>query len=343
MNRRAPRSPCAPALARACGAALRAGRAIHGARGRRALARWRTRSPRTGCSGGVPGSASSPRSASSSGSSSPASTNSRPGTSGARHPARHPRRPVPPHQVHRARGLHLDRYRGTCWPRASRPRATRCWPRSGTRPCSGEYDIAAPSAEGYLAPDTYTVAAHSSGREVVTVLLDQFHARLGSGVGPQSSASRRLTRHQALTLASIVEGEARVDEERPVIAAVYLNRMRIGMPLQADPTVQYAIQTADRRAETPAHLRRLSHPVALQHLPHRGPSPRTGRAAPADRSIEAVMAPAVGPVPVLRRQRRRTAHVFANLRGASAGRRSQPPGGAVRQQQGQIAHCPFQR
>jgi len=104
-----------------------------------------------------------------------------------------------------------------------------------------EHGISAPSAEGYLAPDTYLVPAHSTARELVLLMLDQFRA----GWDPAWDgrlAERRMSRHEAITLASIVEGEARVDGERPIIAGVYLNRLRIGMALQADPTVQYAIQ-----------------------------------------------------------------------------------------------------
>jgi len=50
-----------------------------------------------------------------------------------------------------------------------------------------------------------------------------------------------MTRHQAITLASIIEKEARVDSERPIISAVYHNRLKRGMPLQADPTILYAL------------------------------------------------------------------------------------------------------
>ena len=53
--------------------------------------------------------------------------------------------------------------------------------------------------------------------------------------------------HEVVTLASIIEGEARIDEERPVISAVYHNRLRQKMRLQADPTVQYALEDGPRR------------------------------------------------------------------------------------------------
>jgi UPF0755 protein len=156
-----------------------------------------------------------------------------------------------------------------------------------------EYDITAPSAEGYLAPDTYSIAAHSSGRDVVKALLEQFRA----GWNPewdQALEARHLTRLQALTLASIVEGEARVDEERPVIAAVYLNRMRIGMPLQADPTVQYAIQlqTGARKPRLVFADYRTKSPYNTYLLPGLPPGP-VGN--PGRKSIEAVITPASVP------------------------------------------------
>lgn len=153
-----------------------------------------------------------------------------------------------------------------------------------------EHGIAAPSAEGYLAPDTYTVPAHLTARETVTVLIERQQA-LWDPSWDSVLPARRLTRHEVLTLASIVEGEARVDEERPVIAAVYLNRLRIGMPLQADPTVQYAIQleTGERKSRLLyADYRRLSpyNTYLRRGLP---PGPV---GAPSRASIEAVLNPA---------------------------------------------------
>jgi UPF0755 protein len=108
-------------------------------------------------------------------------------------------------------------------------------------------DIPTESLEGYLFPDTYFMPEGSTARDVVTMMTRRFEqiwqtqwtARLDT-VG--------LSRHDLMTLASIVETEAKLPEERPVIAGVYLNRLRAGMLLQADPTVQYAL---------PAHKPRL--------------------------------------------------------------------------------------
>ena len=156
-----------------------------------------------------------------------------------------------------------------------------------------ENGVAAPTAEGYLAPDTYLVPAHVSARELVDMMLQQFRSGWDPGWDARLEA-RRMTRHQALTLASIVEGEARVDEERPIIAGVYLNRLRIGMPLQADPTVQYAIQQntgvrkprlvyADYRVKSPYNS------FLVRGLP---PGPV---GAPSRASIQAVLEPAQVP------------------------------------------------
>jgi UPF0755 protein len=96
------------------------------------------------------------------------------------------------------------------------------------------------SLEGYLMPDTYVVG-WSQGPEVVfRLMLDALANRLTPEVRA-GAAERGLSVHGLLTLASIVEREAKVDEERPLIASVFLNRLRLGMRLEADPTVQYAL------------------------------------------------------------------------------------------------------
>jgi UPF0755 protein len=97
-----------------------------------------------------------------------------------------------------------------------------------------------PTLEGYLFPDTYALPAEATGR----IVVEQMLARFESAWTPAMRArldSTGMTRHQIVTLASIVEEEAVVDSERPVIAGVYRNRLRKRMPLQADPTIRYAL------------------------------------------------------------------------------------------------------
>ncbi len=104
------------------------------------------------------------------------------------------------------------------------------------------------SLEGYLYPDTYRVDANATAREVIEKLLDTFGRRLTQEIR-DGIAAQGLTIDQAVTLASIVEREAVLDEERPIIAGVFLNRINnptagtVGL-LQADPTLQYALSTA---------------------------------------------------------------------------------------------------
>jgi UPF0755 protein len=101
-------------------------------------------------------------------------------------------------------------------------------------------DIPTPSVEGYLFPDTYTFPDKTTAREAVAMMVDRFEKEWKPEWTGQARAMK-LTRHDIVTLASIVEREVRRDEERPVVAAVYLNRLKIGMPLMADPTVTYAL------------------------------------------------------------------------------------------------------
>ncbi len=101
-------------------------------------------------------------------------------------------------------------------------------------------DIPTPTLEGYLFPDTYAFPAGTSARLAVDEMVREFERKW------QPSWNARLpelkiNRHDLVTMAAIVEKEARLPEERPVIAAVYYNRLRDGQLLQADPTVQYAL------------------------------------------------------------------------------------------------------
>jgi UPF0755 protein len=103
-----------------------------------------------------------------------------------------------------------------------------------------ELDIPTPTLEGYLFPDTYTFPDQISAHEAVTAMVRRFEA-LWRPEWDASLDSLRLSRHDVVTLASIVEREVRRREEGPVVAAVYLNRLRAHIPLQADPTVTYAL------------------------------------------------------------------------------------------------------
>ena len=100
-------------------------------------------------------------------------------------------------------------------------------------------DVPTPTLEGYLFPDTYVFPDGTTARAAVRVMVDRFQ-RVWQPEWNQRLQALAMSRHDAIALASIVEKEARLPEERPVIAAVYLNRLRTGMLLQADPTVQYA-------------------------------------------------------------------------------------------------------
>jgi UPF0755 protein len=104
--------------------------------------------------------------------------------------------------------------------------------------------------EGYLFPATYGFSRGVSAEEVVQRMLAAFDAQVTPELR-QAAQANGLSLHQAVTLASIVEREAVKPDERPLIAGVFLNRLRLGMPLEADPTVQYAL------ANDPANVERF--------------------------------------------------------------------------------------
>jgi peptidoglycan lytic transglycosylase G len=101
-------------------------------------------------------------------------------------------------------------------------------------------DIPTPTLEGYLFPDTYVFPDGTTARAAVRVMVERFE-RVWQPEWNARLQALAMSRHDVMALASIVEKEARLPEERPVIAAVYLNRLKAGMLLQADPTVQYAL------------------------------------------------------------------------------------------------------
>lgn len=106
--------------------------------------------------------------------------------------------------------------------------------------------VEASSLEGYLFPETYIFTWQQDEREIVKKLVDQF-MRFYADSLREREHELGWTTEQVLTLASIVEGESRIKDERPVIAGVYRNRLRKGMPLEADPTIQYILEEGPRR------------------------------------------------------------------------------------------------
>lgn len=139
--------------------------------------------------------------------------------------------------------------------------------------------------EGYLLPETYRIAYDDTPRDLITHMARQFLA-LWDTSWDRKAGELGLTRHQAITLASIVEAEARIPSERRKIAGVYLNRLRRGMLLQADPTVIYALDKPVRRVLF-RHLKTRSPYNTYLHpgLPP-GPIGNPGRA-----SLEATLNP----------------------------------------------------
>jgi UPF0755 protein len=101
-------------------------------------------------------------------------------------------------------------------------------------------DVAAESLEGYLFPDTYQFVKGMTPEEVLGRMVARMRERVSADLLATARA-RDMSFHQLLTLASIVEKEAVDRSEMPLISAVFWNRLKLDMPLQADPTVQYAV------------------------------------------------------------------------------------------------------
>ena len=108
-----------------------------------------------------------------------------------------------------------------------------------------DIDPAARDLEGYLFPDTYTLQRRTTAGQLVERMVGRFRKVLTPELQQQAIA-RGLNVRQLVTLASLVEKETGKPEERPVVAGVYSNRLRIGMGMQCDPTVIYALILAGR-------------------------------------------------------------------------------------------------
>jgi UPF0755 protein len=101
-------------------------------------------------------------------------------------------------------------------------------------------DVPTRTLEGYLFPDTYVFADGTTARQAVTTMVEQFE-QIWKPDWNERLKEIAMSRNDVVTLASIVEKEVARGEERPVVAAVYMNRLKVGMNLQADPTVSYAL------------------------------------------------------------------------------------------------------
>ena len=101
----------------------------------------------------------------------------------------------------------------------------------------------AQTLEGYLFPDTYKFSPGTPPQTIVHAMVQNFRKHFGPQMGYITTG---LNLHQTVTLASIVESEAKLPAERPLVASVYLNRLNRHMLLGADPTVIYALKLANR-------------------------------------------------------------------------------------------------
>src|SRR5271155_2566910 len=139
-------------------------------------------------------------------------------------------------------------------------------------------------AEGYLFPATYKFSPHATTNDVLVAMLARFYQVLTPQVEArmfdQGLAARRL-----VTMASIVEKEAKAPGERPLIAGVFYNRLRLNMPLQSDPTAEYELDGAKESAVSAVHTTSAFNTYDFTGLP---PGPI---ANPGLKSIEAALYP----------------------------------------------------
>ena len=146
-----------------------------------------------------------------------------------------------------------------------------------------DLDPEAPSLEGYLFPSSYRLKRHTTAEQLCQMMTQKFR-EVWRGLKANASA------HATVTLASLVEKEGKLPAERPVIAAVFENRLKIGMKLDCDPTTIYAA-LLDGRYRGVIHKSDLESDNAYNTYRHNGlpPGPITN---PGIESMRAVLAPA---------------------------------------------------
>ena len=108
-----------------------------------------------------------------------------------------------------------------------------------------KYNIKANSIEGYIYPSTYNFIPNTPISKILNTLLSEQVSKWKESYEQQANFLG-FSKHQIITLASIVEAETTVPDERAKVSGLYHNRLRINMLLQADPTVQYAIGSKSR-------------------------------------------------------------------------------------------------
>ncbi len=147
------------------------------------------------------------------------------------------------------------------------------------------FEVEGPTLEGYLFPDTYRFAKGLPASQIAEAMVEEFRDvyRTIRATSPRSKLSMR----ELVTLASIVEKETGVPEERPLIASVFLNRMRLGMRLETDPTVIYGIADFDGNLRR-VHLDDAENRYNTYQIPGLPPGPI---ASPGRESMRAVLEP----------------------------------------------------
>ncbi len=150
------------------------------------------------------------------------------------------------------------------------------------------------SYEGYLFPDTYRLPVKAAPEDLISRMLENMAGKIPTNA-VETAAAQGYTFHEIVTIASIVEREAVISEERPTIADVYLNRLEQNMFLQADPTVQYAMgyQTdSGQWWKTPVTLEEYTEVDSPYNTYLYGGIPPVPIASPGASSINAALQPA---------------------------------------------------